>query len=74
MWVFGTTTRPLQVGDEVEFLVSGAGRGGHPRALATVTKVKRKTFDCVERKGSYAQGKSWNISKDHPSLILTVTN
>lgn len=53
----------IQVGDEISFTPNDF-RGGH-RAYCVVTKVKRKTFDCVERKGSYRQGKKWNVHMEN---------
>jgi plastocyanin len=54
-----TSGSNIKVGDEIAFTPNDF-RGGH-RAYCTVTKVKRRTFDCVERKGSYRQGKNWNV-------------
>lgn len=60
----------LQPGDQVEFLCNGVGRGGHMRVCATVTKVKRKTFDCTENNNSYRPNTIWNIRKDDNTLVV----
>ena len=49
----------VSVGDMIHFTPNDF-RGGHG-ATCVVTKVKRRTFDCVERKGSYRSGKQWNV-------------
>ena len=49
----------VKVGDEICFRPKDF-RGGHV-AYCIVTKVKRRTFDCTERDGSYRAGKRWNI-------------
>ena len=49
----------VQVGDKIYFHPNDF-RGGHGATL-TVTKVKRRTFDATEDKGSYRAGKLWNI-------------
>jgi hypothetical protein len=49
----------VAVGDEIQFYPRDFR--SHHAATCIVTKVKRRTFDCVERKGSYRAGKQWNI-------------
>lgn len=51
-----------KIGDEVKFFPR-SGYGGH-LAYIQVDKVNRRTFSGVERKGSYNQGKRWNVHID----------
>ena len=64
IWKFEDANRPLQVGDHVEFLCNGRGRGGHVRVFAKVTKVNRKTFKATEWHGSYAPGTPWTVNTE----------
>ena len=64
-WKFSDAARNLQVGDHVEFLCNGRGRGGHVRVFAKVTKVNRKTFKATEWTGSYFPGTNWTVNIDH---------
>ena len=48
----------LSVGDEI--FVSCKGRGGHG-AWIEIEKINRKTFECVEREGSYNPGTKWKV-------------
>lgn len=71
-WKYGSTEASLKVGDRVQFLCNGRGRGGHYRVTAFVTKIKRKTFDCTEAERSYRPGTLWNISKTDDTIYLFV--
>lgn len=59
-----------QIGDIIEFICNGNGRGGHYSVSATITKIKRVTFDCTENPGSYYPGTRWNLRLDDPSISL----
>jgi hypothetical protein len=61
-WEYGYAGRDLQVGDVVEFLCNGRGRGGHVCVHAKVTKVNRKTFKATELPRSYSPGTLWNVN------------
>ncbi len=61
-WEYRDAGRNLQVGDMVEFLCNGRGRGGHVRVFAKVTKVNRKTFKALEWNRSYAPGTNWTVN------------
>jgi hypothetical protein len=52
----------VKIGDEVSFHCNDFRT--HHKAHCIVTKVKRRTFDCTERKGSYREGKKWNVHMD----------
>ncbi len=65
LWKFSEAGRNLQVGDVVEFLCNGRGRGGHVRVFATVTKVNNKTFKATELPRSYSPGTLWTVSFAH---------
>jgi len=62
IWKFGDANRNLQVGDIVEFLCNGRGRGGHVCVHAKVTKVNKKTFKATELPRSYSPGTLWNVN------------
>jgi hypothetical protein len=64
-WEYKDAGRGLQVGDMVEFLCNGRGRGGHVRVFAQVTKVNRKTFKAVEWNRSYAPGTNWTVNIEY---------
>lgn len=65
VWRFENAERNLRVGDHVEFLCNGKGRGGHVRVFAKVTKVNRKTFKAVEWNRSYAPGTNWTVNIEY---------
>lgn len=65
MWQYRDADRNLRVGDMVEFLCNGRGRGGHVRVFAKVTKVNRKTFKAVEWHRSYAPGTNWTVNIEY---------
>jgi|APSaa5957512535_1039671.scaffolds.fasta_scaffold17515_8 hypothetical protein len=52
----------VKIGDEVSFHCNDFR--SHHLAYCIVTKVKRRTFDCTETKGSYRAGKNWNVHMD----------
>lgn len=60
----------IKVGDEIQFYPRDFR--SHHAAYCIVTKVKRRTFDCTEQKGSYRQGKKWNIHKDSNFSFVTL--
>lgn len=62
MWKFSDAGRNLRVGDVVEFLCNGRGRGGHGGVHAKVTKVNNKTFRAIELPRSYAPGTPWVVN------------
>lgn len=61
IWHHEPANRNLQVGDVVEFLCNGRGRGNHVRVHAKVTKVNRKTFKALELPRSYSPGTPWIV-------------
>ncbi len=61
LWQHEFANRNLQVGDVVEFLCNGRGRGNHVRVHAKVTKVNRKTFKALELPRSYSPGTNWIV-------------
>lgn len=69
-WVYRDTTNSLIIGDSVEFVCNGRGRGGHNMASGTVTRVNKVTFSVVEGANSYRPGTSWNLRNDMGSLYL----
>jgi len=62
MWKYSDAPQGLTVGDMVEFLCNGRGRGNHVRVFAKVTKVNRKTFKAIEWDRSYAPGTNWTVN------------
>jgi hypothetical protein len=64
-WKYSDAGRDLRVGDVVEFLCNGRGRGGHVCVHAKVTKVNRKTFRATELPRSYSPGTLWNVNIEH---------
>ncbi len=65
LWKYGDANRNLRVGDVVEFLCNGRGRGGHVCVHAKVTKVNRKTFKATELPRSYRPGTLWNVNIEY---------
>lgn len=61
-WKYTEAGRNLQVGDIVEFLCNGRGRGNHLRVHAKVTKVNKKTFKALELPRSYSPGTNWTVN------------
>lgn len=61
------TTHKIEVGQEV--FIPCKGRGGHG-AWAFITKVKRKTFEAEERKGSYIPGTKWSVHMNATFAIV----
>lgn len=61
VWEYKEATQ-LNVGDHVEFLCNGRGRGGHHTVFAMVTKVNKKTFKATEWNRSYAPGTHWTVN------------
>lgn len=57
-----TNPKDCRVGDEINFLCNGAGRGGHYRVWAVVTKINRKTVAATECSRSYKPGTLWSVS------------
>ena len=51
----------LNVNDKITFLCNGAGRGGHYRVFAKVTKVNRMTIAATEQPRSYRPGTLWRV-------------
>jgi hypothetical protein len=77
-WHHELANRNLQVGDVVEFLCNGRGRGGHHRVFARVTKVNRKTFKATELPRSYNPGTLWTVHfeadpDNYSSLIIDLS-
>lgn len=56
----------VKIGDELEI----AGGHGHHDAYIVVTKINRKTFVGVERKGSSSPGSKWTVYKDWDRLRM----
>lgn len=54
----------LKIGDKVNFLCNGYGRGGHVRVFGVITKVNRKTYNITEAPRSYLPGTLWQVSQD----------
>jgi hypothetical protein len=65
-WDYTIADRNVQIGDVVEFLCNGSGRGGHYRVWARVTKVNRKTFKATELPRSYRPGTLWAVHFECP--------
>jgi hypothetical protein len=54
----------VKVGDKVNFLCNGKGRGGHYRVTVRILKINPKTMKAVELTRSYHPGTMWNISNE----------
>ena len=63
----------VQVGDIIHFICNGNGRGGHYGVTGLVTKLNRKTFECIEQPGSYYPGILWRLHKDNESITFKYT-
>jgi len=55
----------LKVGDVINFLCNGRGRGGHYGVTAKVTKVNRMTVAATEQPRSYSPGMLWRVHVNH---------
>lgn len=63
----------IKVGNIIQFICNGKGRGNHYSVTALVTKLNRKTFDCTEQPRSYAPGTLWRIRFDNDSITFPYT-
>lgn len=57
----------VKVGDVIEIPWVKSYQHG---AYIQITKVNKKSWHGVERKGSYGCGREWVISKDYPGLRM----
>jgi hypothetical protein len=62
--------RAVKVGDKLQFLCNGKGRGGHYQVTVRVKKVNRKTIEAVELARSYTPGTQWKIHFDTDVYIM----
>lgn len=62
--------REIKVGDKLEFLCNGYGRGGHYRVTVKVLKLNPKTIKAVEQARSYSPGTTWRIDSSTDVTII----
>ena len=69
MQVTSVMNKTFDITVGMEIFVPCRNRGGHG-AWVEVTKVNKKSFKAVERKGSYTPGTQWSVHKDATYAIV----